>query len=459
LRLAPAASTLRRAIEPGNPSAASTATIAAAPKDVASVDAIIAALYDANTVMVDQKRDGDRCRSLFVPGARLMPTFGPPNGKAVINIQTVDDYVRMASGGPPRHGFSEREIARTSQAFGNIMQVFSTYETHRDSTGPASRPRHQQHPAVQRRHAVVGRRGGMGQRASGEAPSAGIPQTDCIAAVATAMSARVRPWIHWRFLRLAPNGNASSARCSNARYSRRTLMSIFVSHSQQDEAVYSNFCLALDGSGIDQWKRESMAIGDSLADQLRAAIRRCDACVFLATNRSLASEWCMAELGAFWGAGKRVIVFLAEHGISEAQLPAQFQGDLPTRDARKVLDTIRALSGTRLDDVLTPDLVLLLRYLERDDRWTLPDFYGKSLAVANGVAKEIGDVELRGWKRAVRYGLLYLAHQGLAQKQSDTSVTYTISDYGKDVLQSPRVRQRFRESFDKVLLPLSGSDG
>ncbi|HEY9225537.1 MAG TPA: hypothetical protein VIP11_02740 [Gemmatimonadaceae bacterium] len=112
--------------------ATSTATIPANPKDVASADAIIAALYDANTILVDRKKDADRFRSLFVPGARLMPTAGM-TGRGMITIQTVDDYVRLAGGGQPRHGFSEREIARTSQAFGNIMQVFSTYEARRDS--------------------------------------------------------------------------------------------------------------------------------------------------------------------------------------------------------------------------------------------------------------------------------------------------------------------------------------
>jgi TIR domain len=201
-----------------------------------------------------------------------------------------------------------------------------------------------------------------------------------------------------------------------------------------------------------------MAVGQSLADQLRQAIRICDACVFLATKRSVASQWCMAELGAFWGAGKQVIIFLIDPEISEAQLPAQFQGNLSTRDARRVLESIKALSAKVPDDILTPDLVLLLRYLERDDRWVLPDCYGKGLAVANGVAAETEGDELRGWNRAVRYGLLYLAHHGLTQVQADTSVTYSISEYGKDVLNSPRVQKRFQETFDKVLLPLTGRD-
>src|SRR6266508_2538407 len=110
-------------------------------------------------------------------------------------------------------------------------------------------------------------------------------------------------------------------------------MSIFVSHNQQDEAAYTNFCLAVDGLGVQRWDPERMAVGQSLSDQLRQAIRICDACVFLATRRSMASQWCMAELGAFWGAGKQVIIFLADPDITEAELPPQFRGNLWTRDA------------------------------------------------------------------------------------------------------------------------------
>jgi hypothetical protein len=230
-------------------------------------------------------------------------------------------------------------------------------------------------------------------------------------------------------------------------------MSVFVSHSQQDEAVYSNFCLALDGSAVKRWDPETMALGQPLADQLREAIRICDACVFLATKRSVDSKWCMAELGAFWGAGKQVMIFLADPEISEAQIPVQFQGNLWSRDARRVLEAVRALADTVPDDVLTPDLVLLLRYLERDDQWVLPDYYGRALAAANGVSDAVDDSEMRGWERAVRYGLLYLAHHGLAKQQSDTAVTYSISSYGRDVLNSDRVRRRFQAAFVKPLLP------
>jgi hypothetical protein len=122
----------RTAAQVPTPPPASTAPAAEA-KDVGSVDAIIAALYDANTVLVDQKRDADRFRSLFIPGARLIPTSRVPGGKAGLRTLTVDDYVTMGSQGPPRGGFSEREIARTSEAFGNIMQVFSTYESRRNA--------------------------------------------------------------------------------------------------------------------------------------------------------------------------------------------------------------------------------------------------------------------------------------------------------------------------------------
>src|SRR5688572_26940736 len=50
--------------------APATQAPAADPKDVATMDAIVAALYDVISGPAGQKRNWDRFRSLFVPGAR-----------------------------------------------------------------------------------------------------------------------------------------------------------------------------------------------------------------------------------------------------------------------------------------------------------------------------------------------------------------------------------------------------
>jgi hypothetical protein len=110
----------------------STTASPANPSDVSSANAIIAALYEANSVMVDQKRDADRFRSLYSPDARLISASHGLRSASML-IRTLDQYIEAASSGPPRGGFREREIARTAESFGSIMQVFSTYESRRDS--------------------------------------------------------------------------------------------------------------------------------------------------------------------------------------------------------------------------------------------------------------------------------------------------------------------------------------
>jgi hypothetical protein len=97
-------------------------------EDVASIDAIIAALYDVISGPAGQARDWNRMRSLFIPGARLMPTGVRPDGSTVVRILEANDYI--ATSGPmlERVGFSEREIARRVEQFGHIAHVFSTYE-------------------------------------------------------------------------------------------------------------------------------------------------------------------------------------------------------------------------------------------------------------------------------------------------------------------------------------------
>ena len=121
------------AVPPDNAAVPSMTAPPANPSDVSSANAIIAALYEANSVMVDQKRDADRFRSLYWPDARLVSASHGLRSASML-ARTLDEYITAASSGPPRGGFREREIARTAESFGSIMQVFSTYESRRDST-------------------------------------------------------------------------------------------------------------------------------------------------------------------------------------------------------------------------------------------------------------------------------------------------------------------------------------
>lgn len=110
------------------------APIAARPQDVASVDAIITALYDVISGPAGQKRDWDRFRSLFAPGARLIPTGQRPDGTRGMRILSPDEYATTAAPGLERNGFFEREIGRRSEQFGGVVHVFSAYDSKRTAT-------------------------------------------------------------------------------------------------------------------------------------------------------------------------------------------------------------------------------------------------------------------------------------------------------------------------------------
>lgn len=121
---------------------------------------------------------------------------------------------------------------------------------------------------------------------------------------------------------------------------------VFISYSHEDKALYSSLCLALDGSDVLRRDVSKLSLGKPLAEGLRAAIDECDVCVFLATARSLESRWCLAELGAFWGAGKKVIVYLADPAIDESSLPPQFRGNLWTANATELVEGIKETDTT-----------------------------------------------------------------------------------------------------------------
>jgi hypothetical protein len=101
----------------------------ARPEDVASVDAILKALYDVISGPAGQKRDWARFHSLFIPGARLIPTGKAQDGSIRHRVQTPQQYQESSGRMLEERGFFEVEINRVTETYGNITHAFSTYES------------------------------------------------------------------------------------------------------------------------------------------------------------------------------------------------------------------------------------------------------------------------------------------------------------------------------------------
>jgi hypothetical protein len=114
--------------------------------DVEAIDSIIKAAYDVISGPAGQERDWNRERSLFIPGARLIPTAFKPgitsgaDGLAP-QVLDVDDYIERTREFFAKNGFFEKEVARRTEQFGHIAHVWSTYESrhHEEDAEPFMR--------------------------------------------------------------------------------------------------------------------------------------------------------------------------------------------------------------------------------------------------------------------------------------------------------------------------------
>lgn len=111
----------------------------ARPEDVSSPDSLIAATY-AVISGPPGPRDWDRFRSLFVPQARLTAAHKRKDGTGALTLLGVMDYINLAGAGFLKNGFFENSMHNDTRRFGNVAQVFSSYESrHAPNEAPFAR--------------------------------------------------------------------------------------------------------------------------------------------------------------------------------------------------------------------------------------------------------------------------------------------------------------------------------
>jgi len=100
-------------------------------KHVASLDSTIETLYSVISGDAGVERDWDLFKYLFHKDAKLIPSGKNKEGKHLARYMTPDDYINSSGKWLLENGFHEVELNRETHSFGNITQVFSTYESYR----------------------------------------------------------------------------------------------------------------------------------------------------------------------------------------------------------------------------------------------------------------------------------------------------------------------------------------
>ncbi|NUO82120.1 nuclear transport factor 2 family protein [candidate division KSB1 bacterium] len=104
-------------------------------EDVSTIDGIIKAYYETITGPVGKPREWARDRTLYLPSIRLI-SLSMKEGKPVADIMSHQEYVDGSNDFFLKNGFFEKEIHRVTHRFGNMVQVFSTYEARNTADGP-----------------------------------------------------------------------------------------------------------------------------------------------------------------------------------------------------------------------------------------------------------------------------------------------------------------------------------
>jgi hypothetical protein len=78
-------------------------------------------------------------------------------------------------------------------------------------------------------------------------------------------------------------------------------MPVFVSHSFENEPEFENVTDTLQLRGVPFWHPTEIRSGESLREQLRAAVERCALSIFVATRNSIGSSLVRRRVGSILG--------------------------------------------------------------------------------------------------------------------------------------------------------------
>lgn len=113
--------------------------MSARAEDVATLESIVLAVYDVISGEAGAERDWARLKSLYAPGARLIPFEASADGRPVPNSMTLDEFIESRAPLFASESFFEWETERREDRSGSMAHVWSGYEVARTLHGPPIR--------------------------------------------------------------------------------------------------------------------------------------------------------------------------------------------------------------------------------------------------------------------------------------------------------------------------------
>ncbi|WP_242499221.1 hypothetical protein [Flavobacterium sp. 140616W15] len=108
-------------------------------EDVATINGIIKATYEAVSGEAGEKRQWERDLSLHDPNAIYSFPLENTAGKTQQTTMPLKDFHKETDTMVAKTAFYENEVNREVRVFGNIAHVWSTYETRLAKNGPVAR--------------------------------------------------------------------------------------------------------------------------------------------------------------------------------------------------------------------------------------------------------------------------------------------------------------------------------
>jgi hypothetical protein len=104
--------------------------------DTATLDALLDAFYAGVSGPAGRRWDRARERNLYLPGAHLVRVVEDESGRPTAQSMDLESFMDGTDEFFAKESFYEREIARHVDRFGNLAQVFTTYEARHEESDP-----------------------------------------------------------------------------------------------------------------------------------------------------------------------------------------------------------------------------------------------------------------------------------------------------------------------------------